>query len=128
MMDPHSHLLVGSYHILGGSRRIAVDSRYRRTIGSSCCRRHSRYVTYNDVNSDPLHSTDAYHSLIPLLSISESREVLSCTNLGTPVITLGEEKPVSGALNDMVDRFLGEERELRFVTAEPVSFFRRFFG
>ena len=54
--------------------------------------------------------------------------MLSCTNLGTPVITLGEGKPVSGALNDMVDRFLGEEKELRFVTPEPVSFFRKFFG
>lgn len=59
---------------------------------------------------------------------TESKEVLSCTNLGTPVITLGDEKPVSGALNDMVDRFLGEEKELRFITPEPVSFFRKIFG
>lgn len=59
--------------------------------------------------------------------IPESKEVLSCTNLGTPVITLGEEKPVAAALNDMVDRFLGEVKEMRFVTPEPVSFFGKLF-
>jgi septum site-determining protein MinD len=58
----------------------------------------------------------------------ESRDVLSCTNLGTPVIALQKETPASGAFSDMVDRFLGEEKELRFVTPEPVSFFRNIFG
>ena len=60
--------------------------------------------------------------------IPESKEVLTCTNLGTPVITLGEEIPAAAAYSDMVDRFLGEEKDLRFVTPEPVSFFKRIFG
>eukprot|EP00592_Proboscia_alata_P007300 CAMPEP_0194353246 /NCGR_PEP_ID=MMETSP0174-20130528/1574_1 /TAXON_ID=216777 /ORGANISM="Proboscia alata, Strain PI-D3" /LENGTH=323 /DNA_ID=CAMNT_0039121695 /DNA_START=100 /DNA_END=1071 /DNA_ORIENTATION=+ len=61
--------------------------------------------------------------------IPESKSVLTCTNLGTPVIELAAEgDPAAGAYSDMVDRFLGEERELRFTTPEPVSFFKRFFS
>jgi len=60
--------------------------------------------------------------------IPESRDVLTSINLGTPVITLNEENPASGAYADFVDRFIGIEKELRFVTPEPVSFFKRIFG
>mmetsp|Transcript_9675 Transcript_9675/g.14175 ORF Transcript_9675/g.14175 Transcript_9675/m.14175 type:complete len:364 (+) Transcript_9675:73-1164(+) len=60
--------------------------------------------------------------------IPEAKSVLTCTNLGSPVITLGEKDPAAGAYSDMVHRFLGEEKELRFTTAEPVSFFKRYFG
>lgn len=60
--------------------------------------------------------------------IPESKDVLTCTNVGSPIITLGEENPAAAAYSDMVDRFLGEEKELRFVTPEPVSFFKRIFG
>lgn len=58
--------------------------------------------------------------------IPESKDVLTCTNVGTPIITL-KGNNAAGAYNDMVDRFMGEERELRFVTPEPVSFFKRLF-
>jgi len=60
--------------------------------------------------------------------IPESRDVLTCTNVGNPVILLDDKIPVAGALRDTVDRFLGKEKELRFTTPEPVSFFRRIFG
>ena len=60
--------------------------------------------------------------------IPESKDILTCTNLGTPVITMGETNAAAGAYSDMVDRFLGEERPLRFTTPEPVSFFKRIFG
>jgi len=60
--------------------------------------------------------------------IPESRDVLTCTNVGSPAILLNDDVPVAGALRDTVDRFLGEEKELRFMTSEPVSFFRRIFG
>ncbi|GMH46491.1 hypothetical protein TrRE_jg4198 [Triparma retinervis] len=62
--------------------------------------------------------------------IPESKAILTCTNLGTPVISSNShlEDPASGAYSDMVDRFLGEEKELRFTTAEPASFFSRIFG
>jgi len=60
--------------------------------------------------------------------IPESKDVLTCTNVGSPIITLGEENSAAAAYSDMVDRFLGEEKELRFITPEPVSFFKRIFG
>lgn len=60
--------------------------------------------------------------------VPESKDVLTCTNLGVPIITMENENPASGAYKDMVDRYLGEEKELRFTTPEPVSFFKRLFG
>jgi len=60
--------------------------------------------------------------------IPESKDVLTCTNLGNPIINLGEENNASGAYADMVSRYLGEERELRFVTPETGSFFKRLLG
>lgn len=59
--------------------------------------------------------------------IPESKDVLTCTNLGTPIITM-EGSKAGAAYQDMVDRYLGEEKELRFITPEPVSFFRKIFG
>ncbi len=60
--------------------------------------------------------------------IPESKDVLTCTNLGVPIITMEKESSATGAYRDMVDRYLGEEKELRFITPEPVSFFKRIFG
>jgi len=66
---------------------------------------------------------------LPVIGVvPESKDVLTCTNLGKPIIAMGEEHPAAGAYMDMVDRFLGKEKELRFVTPEPVSFFKRIFG
>lgn len=61
--------------------------------------------------------------------IPESKSVLTCTNIGSPVISLVDKaEPAALAYLDMVDRYLGKERELRFITPEPVSFFKRIFG
>ena len=61
--------------------------------------------------------------------IPESKDVLTCTNLGTPIITMEDENnSAAGAYSDMVDRYLGEDKELRFITPEPVSFFKKIFG
>ena len=59
--------------------------------------------------------------------IPESDVVLQASNEGLPVIhKQGTE--VSDAYKDLVDRFLGEERPMRFVDAEKASFFKRLFG
>jgi len=55
--------------------------------------------------------------------IPESKDVLTSTNNGFPVISLGEDSPAAAAYLDMVHRYCGEERELRFVTYQPKSFF-----
>ncbi len=60
--------------------------------------------------------------------IPESKDVLTCTNLGNPVITMSDQVPAAGAFQDMVDRYLGEDKPLRYTVAEPDSIFKRIFG
>ena len=65
---------------------------------------------------------------IPLLGvIPESESVLRASNTGTPVV-FDEESPAGRAYLDAVARFLGEQRELRFLKPERRSFFRALFG
>jgi septum site-determining protein MinD len=59
--------------------------------------------------------------------IPESQSVLQASNSGIPVIL--DDNSVSGqAYQDMVGRFIGEERPLRFIDAEKKGFLKRLFG
>ncbi|MGH7062024.1 MAG: septum site-determining protein MinD [Stellaceae bacterium] len=65
---------------------------------------------------------------IPLLGvIPESETVLRASNTGTPVV-FDPESPAGRAYLDAVARFLGEQREMRFVTPERRGFFKLLFG
>ena len=65
---------------------------------------------------------------VPLLGIiPESESVLKASNTGTPVI-LDRDSPAGRAYEDAVARFLGEQRELRFLKPERKSLFRTIFG
>jgi septum site-determining protein MinD len=65
---------------------------------------------------------------VPLLGIiPESESVLKASNTGTPVI-LDTDSPAGRAYEDAVARFLGEQRELRFLKAERKGLFRTIFG
>jgi septum site-determining protein MinD len=65
---------------------------------------------------------------IPLLGvIPESKAVLQSSNKGTPAI-LDETTDVAQAYLDVVYRFLGEEREQRFIEEDKRGLFRRLFG
>ena len=59
--------------------------------------------------------------------IPESETVLRASNTGTPVI-LDKESPAGRAYEDAVARFLGEQREMRFVAPERKSLFRTLFS
>src|SRR5260370_1306858 len=60
---------------------------------------------------------------IPLLGvIPESESVLKASNTGTPVV-FDEESPAAPAHQYAVARFLGEQRELRFLQPEPRPLF-----
>ncbi len=64
---------------------------------------------------------------IPLLGvIPESNAVLQASNAGTPV-TLDETTNASQAYGDAIDRFLGKEVQMRFVTEEKNGIFKRLF-
>jgi septum site-determining protein MinD len=65
---------------------------------------------------------------IPLLGvIPESESVLRASNTGTPV-AFDQESPAGRAYLDAVARFVGEQREMRFVQPERRSIFRTLFG
>jgi len=65
---------------------------------------------------------------IPLIGvIPESEAVLQASNQGIPAIHL-QGTDVSEAYKDVIDRFLGQDKPLRFIEAEKPSFFKRLFG
>src|SRR5437660_1451362 len=65
---------------------------------------------------------------IPLLGvIPESESVLRASNTGTPV-AFDEDSAAGRAYLDAVARFLGEQREMRFVQPERRGFLRVLFG
>lgn len=65
---------------------------------------------------------------IPLIGvIPESEAVLNASNQGIPAIHL-QGTDVSEAYKDVIDRFLGQDKPLRFIEAEKPSFFKRLFG
>ena len=66
---------------------------------------------------------------IPLLGVvPESVDVLNGTNIGEPVIAAAPQSDAAQAYADLVARFLGEELDMRFLTAEKKGFFSKMFG
>jgi septum site-determining protein MinD len=59
--------------------------------------------------------------------IPESPDVLQASNAGNPVI-LDEQSAAGQAYTDAVARLLGEDRPMRFTTAEKKGFFAKIFG
>jgi septum site-determining protein MinD len=89
----------------------------------------TRYSAERVARGEMLSVDDVKEILsVPLLGIiPESETVLKASNTGTPVI-LDQESPAGRAYEDAVARFLGEQRELRFVKPERKSLFRTIFG
>jgi septum site-determining protein MinD len=59
--------------------------------------------------------------------IPESEAVLQASNQGMPAVHL-KGTDVSEAYLDVIDRFLGSDKPLRFIEAEKPCFFKRLFG
>ncbi len=59
--------------------------------------------------------------------IPESETVLQASNQGTPAVHM-KGSDVSEAYKDVVDRFLGQDKPMRFVDAQKNGFFKRLFG
>ena len=65
---------------------------------------------------------------IPLIGvIPESETVLQASNQGVPAVHM-EGSDVSEAYKDVIARFLGEEKPMRFTEASKPGFFKRMFG
>jgi septum site-determining protein MinD len=89
----------------------------------------TRYDPARVERGDMLSAEDVQEVLaIPFLGvIPESKSVLVSSNSGVPV-TLDEKSEASAAYFDVVDRFLGEERDHRFMTTPKKNIFSRLFG
>lgn len=87
----------------------------------------TRYNPSRVESGEMLSLTDIQDILrIPVIGvIPESTDVLQASNTGTPVINI--ESDVSHAYKDVVDRFLGHERELRFINTNKKGIFHRIF-
>ena len=59
--------------------------------------------------------------------IPESEVVLQASNQGVPVVHM-HGSDVSDAYKDVIDRFLGLDKPMRFIDAEKPSFLKRLFG
>ena len=89
----------------------------------------TRYNPHRVVGGQMLSLTDIQEILrIPLIGvIPESETVLDASNQGLPAVHI-KGSDVSEAYKDVVARFLGEERAMRFVDAPKQGFFKRMFG
>ncbi len=111
--------------ILSSKAKRAVDGREK-------VKEHLIITRYNPErveNGDMLSLTDIQDILrIPVLGVvPESKDVLQASNTGVPVINLRGTN-VSEAYFDIVDRFLGEDKPLRYITAEKKGLLKRIFG
>jgi len=111
--------------MLGSKTRRAID-------GAEPVKEHLVITRYNPSRVEDgqmLSVTDIQEILrIPLMGvIPESESVLQASNQGTPAIHL-KDSDVSQAYTDLVARFLGEERPMRFLDADKPGFFKRLFG
>lgn len=104
----------------------------RAESGESPIVEHLVLTRYNPerVESGEMLSVE---DVIDLLSVKllgvvpESEQVLNASNSGMPVI-MDENSDAALAYQDIVDRFLGEEKEHRFLTAEKKGLLKKLFG
>ncbi|HET9643176.1 MAG TPA: septum site-determining protein MinD [Burkholderiaceae bacterium] len=110
-----------------------LSSKTKRAIdGKEAIREHlliTRYNPHRVQDGQMLSLTDIQEILrIPLLGVvPESEDVLQASNQGLPVVHL-KDSDVSEAYKDLVGRFLGEDRPMRFIDAPKQGFLKRLFG
>jgi septum site-determining protein MinD len=110
-----------------------LSSKTRRAIdGDAPIKEHLLITRYNPnrVAGGQMLSLEDIQEILrtPLIGvIPESEKVLDASNQGVPAVHL-KDTDIAEAYKDVVARFLGEERPMRFVDAEKPGFFKRLFG
>jgi len=110
-----------------------LGSKTKRAIeGSEPVKEHLLITRYNPnrVEDGQMLSLQDIQDIlrVPLIGvIPESENVLQASNQGTPAIHMSGAD-VAEAYKDVIDRFLGEDKPLRFIEVEKVGFFKRLFG
>lgn len=104
----------------------------RAEDGESPIVEHLIITRYNPVRAE-LGEMLSVEDVIDLLNVKllgvtpESQDVVNASNAGAPVI-MHENSQVAQAYSDIVDRFLGEEVEHRFINIEKKGLFSKLFG
>jgi septum site-determining protein MinD len=111
--------------MLGSKTKRAID-------GAEPVKEHLLITRYHPgrVAGGQMLSLDDIQEILrtPLIGvIPESDKVLDASNQGLPAVHM-KDSDVAEAYKDVVARFLGEERPMRFVEAEKPGFFKRLFG
>lgn len=111
--------------MLGSKTQRAID-------GKEPVREHLLITRYNPerVADGQMLSLDDIQEILRVKLIGvipESEAVLRASNQGLPAVYL-EGTDIAGAYSDVIDRFLGEDKPMRYVHAEKQGFFKRLFG
>ncbi len=110
-----------------------LSSKTKRAIdGGEPIKEHLLITRYNPsrVEGGQMLSLEDIKDIlrIPLIGvIPESETVLQASNQGVPAVHLNGTD-VSEAYKDVIARFLGEEKRLRFVDAQKAGLLKRLFG
>ncbi len=104
----------------------------RAQEGADPIKEHLLITRYNPnrVEGGQMLSLEDIHEILRVKLIGvipESESVLNASNQGVPAIHL-EGSDVSEAYKDVIARFLGEDKPMRFVDAVKPGFFKRLFG
>jgi len=110
-----------------------LSSKTRRAIdGGDPIKEHLLITRYNPgrVDQGQMLSLEDIQDILRIALIGvipESEAVLQASNQGLPAVHL-QGSDVSEAYKDVVARFLGEDRPLRFIEAQKPGFLKRLFG
>jgi septum site-determining protein MinD len=110
-----------------------LNSKTRRAQqGGEPIKEHLLITRYNPnrVEGGQMLSLDDVHEILRVKLIGvipESETVLNASNQGVPAIHM-KGTDVAEAYQDVIDRFLGQDKPLRFIDAEKPGFFKRLFG
>ncbi len=110
-----------------------LSSKTRRAIeGKEPIKEHLLITRYNPnrVDQGQMLSLEDIQDIlrIPVIGvIPESETVLTASNQGLPAVHL-KGSDVSEAYKDVIDRFMGEDKPLRFIDAQKQGFLKRLFG
>ncbi|OJX29461.1 MAG: septum site-determining protein MinD [Burkholderiales bacterium 68-12] len=110
-----------------------LASKTRRAIeGGEPIKEHLLITRYNPsrVQDGQMLSLEDIQDILRIKLIGvipESEAVLQSSNQGIPAIH-AKGSDVAEAYQDVIARFLGEDRPLRFIDAEKPGFFKRLFG
>ncbi len=127
VVNPEVSSVRDSDRILG-----LLDSKTRKAELGETLKAHLLVTRYNParVGQGEMLSINDVEEVLGLKTIGvipESGDVLNASNKGEPVI-LDLESNAGLAYDDAVARLMGEDRPMRFTTAEKKGFFSKMFG